>query len=465
MRGILTLLLLSSVFLDVFGQEELAFSLDDCINYALQNNEQLEIARFENDIAVTQINETLARGLPQVNGNIGVTKNFKIQTSFIQDFISPAVYGVLINESLLPNGTTIPEPQTFPAAFGTEYSGIAGITARQLIFDGSFFVGLQAAQTVKLLSERQQKLTEVEVVENISKAYYLVLIAKENVEYLGRDFQTLDTLLLETKAMYENGFVEKLDVARLQIQHNNLRTNLKNNTELLVTSLNLLKFQMGMPIDQRMTLTGSITDAESQITNDDLDQNAAYANRPEYDVLQTNKDLIALNIKNFKSQYVPNIYANFNYGWTAGTNTFGDLTTFDNSTWFRYSNLGVSISIPIFDGLSKRANIQRNQIQMKQLEQTMEQFRNNVSREVIEAKIKAENAKRNVETQTENVALAREVYEITKIKYQEGVGANLEVVDANTSLKQAQTNYLNALYEAITSQIELKKSLGTLYKQ
>ena len=146
MRGILTLLLFSTIFLDVFSQEESGFSLDDCINYALQNNEQLANARLDNDIAVTQINETLARGLPQVNGNIGVTKNFKIQTSFIQDFISPAVYGVLTNEGLVPNGTTGPEPQTFPAAFGTEYSGIAGLTARQLIFDGSFFVGLQAAQ-------------------------------------------------------------------------------------------------------------------------------------------------------------------------------------------------------------------------------------------------------------------------------------------------------------------------------
>ena len=107
-----------------------------------------------------------------------------------------------------------------------------------------------------MLSERQQKQTEVDVVENVSKAYYLVLISKENVEYLGRDFQTLDTLLRETRAMYESGFAEKLDVSRLQIQHNNLRTNLKNSTELLVTSVNLLKFQMGMPIDSTNELDG-----------------------------------------------------------------------------------------------------------------------------------------------------------------------------------------------------------------
>ncbi|GAB4239734.1 MAG: TolC family protein [Ekhidna sp.] len=462
MRGILIIILFVSILPRAVSQEVLNLSLEDCINYALENNEQLSIAKMENEIAVTQINETLARGLPQVDGNIGVTKNFRIQTSFIQDFISPAVYGVLINESLLPNGTDVPEPQTFPAAFGTEYSGIAGISARQLIFDGSFFVGLQAARTVKLLSERQQKQTEVEVVENVSKAYYLVLIAKENLEFVGRNFSTIDTLYRETQAMYDAGFAEKIDVSRLKIQHNNLRTSLKNNTELLITSLNLLKFQMGMSIDQRISLTGNLTDVDlAMVEGSDGEQ---YLNRPEYGVLQTNKDLIALNIKNFKSQYIPNIYANFNFGWTSGTNSFGDLTNFDNTTWFKYSNLGVSIGIPIFDGFSKRANIQRNKVQMRQVEASISQFKNNVSREVQEATINVENARRNVETQEENVELAKEVYTMTKVKYQEGVGSNLEVVEANTSLKEAQTNYLNALYEAITSQIELKKALGTLYK-
>lgn len=463
MRGILTLIIIIGTSIGVRAQEKLSLTLEDCIDFALENNEQLEISRLDNDIAKTQIDETLARGLPQVNGSVGVVKNFSIQTSFIQDFISPAVYGVLIDESLLPNGTQIPEPQTFPAAFGTDYSGQAGLTARQLLFDGSFFVGLKAAQTVKLLSQREQKQTEVQTVENVSKAYYLVLITTENLDFLGRNFSTIDTLLQETEAMYESGFAEKIDVSRLKIQHNNLRTELKNNTELLITSLNLLKFQMGMPLNQRIALADDLSQISLTPVNDL--EGDYYANRPEYDVLQTNKDLIDLNIKNFKYQYVPNLYANFNFGWTAGTNSFGDLTEFNSNTWFKYSNLGVTLSIPIFDGLSKRANIQRNRIQLKQLDETMDQFKNNVSREVEEAKIKVDNALRSVEAQNENVTLAQEVYDITKIKYQEGVGSNLEVIEANTSLKEAKTNYLNALYNAATSQIELKKALGTLYNK
>jgi outer membrane protein TolC len=463
MRGIFLILLIAAMLLKVDAQEqETKLSLQECIDYALKNNENLEIVRLENDIAVTQINETLARGLPQVNGSVGVVKNFSIQTSFIQDFISPAVYGVLVDESLLPDGTPVPEPQTFPAAFGTNYSGQAGFTASQLIFDGSYFVGLKAARTVKLLSQRQENQTKVEIVESVSKAFYLVLITKENLEFLGRNFSTVDTLLNETSAMYENGFAEKIDVSRIKIQHNNLRTSLKNNTELLITALNLLKFQMGMPIEIPLILDGDLS--EISLTSVEVEKEGALKQRPEYSVLQTNKDLLDLNVKNFKSQYIPNLYANYNLGWTSGTNSFGDLTNLNNRTWFRYSNLGLNLSIPIFDGLSKRSLIQRNKIQMMQVDKSMNQLKNNVDREIAESEIKMNNSIRNVESQNENVTLAEEVYNVTKIKSQEGLGSNLEVVQANTELKEAQTNYLNALYEAATAQIELKKALGILYK-
>lgn len=458
---LLTLLLFATTLLRVEAQQN-EFSLEDCINYAIENNENLKIAKFENDIAVTQINETLARGLPQVDGTVGVAKNFRIQTSFIQDFISPAVYGVLVDESLLPDGSGPGEIQTFPAAFGTNYTGQAGITARQLLFDGSYFVGLKAARTVKLLSQKQENQTKVEIVEAVSKAYYLVLITQENLEFLGRNFSTIDTLLNETNAMYENGFAEKIDVSRIKIQHNNLRTSLKNNTELLITSINILKFQMGMPIEAPLTLTGDLSSVG--LTPIEVNREGALEQRPEYEVLKTNKDLLDLNVKNFKSQYIPNLYANYNLGWTSGTNSFGDLTNFDSQTWFRYSNLGVNLSIPIFDGLSKRSLIQRNKIQMMQIDQNITQLKNTVNREILESEIKVNNSIRTVEAESENVALAEEVYNVTKIKYQEGLGTNLEVVQANTEFKEAQTNYLNALYEAATAQIELKKALGILYK-
>lgn len=460
MRAFLLSSFIVCVLSATVAQQAQPMTLEECIAYALENNERLSIAELENDIAKTQINEALSSGLPQVNGNVGVTKNIRIQTSFIQDFISPAVYGVLEREGLLVD-PVVPEPQTFPAAFGTPYTGQAGVNVRQLIFNGSFFIGLKAARTVKELSEKKQKQTEVEIVQGVSNAFYLVLIAQENLEFLASNFGTIDTLLNETQGMYDNGFAEKIDVSRIKIQHNNLKTSLQNSTELLITSINLLKFQMGMPLDQEMTLSGDLESVQLDEMEEVSDQ--AFNNRPDYDVLQTNKKLADLNILNFKSMYLPNIYANYNLGWNAGTNTFGDMTQFNGDTWFRYSNIGVTMAIPIFDGFYKRSMIQRGKVQRLQVEAGIAQLENNINREIVEARVKLANAKRSLEAQRENVELAQEVYNATKIKYQEGVGPNLEVIEANNGLKEAQTNYLNAAYDAISAQIQLKKSLGTLH--
>lgn len=441
------------------AQESLELSLQDCIDYALQNNEDLEIARLEKEISQTQIDETVAMGLPQLNGNLGVTKNFTLQVSPIEDFISPAVYGVLLAEGVPIMSSEVPEPDIFPAAFGTTWTSSFGISARQLIFDGSYFVGLKAARAVKDLTVKEERVTEVQVVENVSKAYYLVLISAENLEFSGRNFGMLDTLLNETQAMYESGFAEKIDVSRIQIQHNNAKTALKNNTELLITSIYALKLQMGMPVETSIVL---MDDLESFDVNEvvvlENEQNV-FESRPEYDVLIANQTLIDLNIQNFRSQYLPNIYANYNIGVTNGRNSFGDIA---GDPWFNYSNLGLTMSIPIFDGFSKSSLIQRNRIQSLQIDQGIDQLKNSISLEVTTAKINLENAKRDLVSQTSNIALSEEIYKMTKIKYQEGLGSNYEVVEANTSFKESQTNYLNALYGAITSQIELKKALGIL---
>lgn len=456
-------LLLSIVFIvniSLYAQQ--GMTLQECIEYALANNESLTVANLKIEYAEAQVSEQLASGLPQINGDIEITKNIEIQTSFIQDFISPAVYGVLKEENLLAQSTPVPELQTFPASFGTNYSGKAGVEVSQLIFKGSFFVGLQAAKTVKKLSALKKRQTEVEVIQKVSNAFYLVLISQKNVDYIAVNFSAIDTLLNETNTRFENGFAEKIDVSRVKIQHNNLKTSLRNSTDLLLTTIRLLKFQMGMPLQSKISINGSIDHFAMDATL--IENENAFMDRPEYNVLQTNKEIIQLNMKNFKAQYLPNIYANYKLGWTVGTSYLGDLAQINDETWFKYSNIGVSMSIPIFDGLYKKSKIQQTKVQVLQTEAGIDQLKNNISREIEEARIKLANAIRDVEAQRENVGLAQEVYNITKIKYREGVGTNLEVIEANKGLKEIQTNYLKAVYDAITFQIQLKKSLGTLNK-
>ena len=214
-----------------------------------------------------------------------------------------------------------------------------------------------------------------------------------------------------------------------------------------------------MPVYEGIELVDDLSD--ELISINEINTESDYSNRPDYQLLQTNKLLLEFNLKNLKSKMIPKLYANYNLGWISGTQNFNSLTNIQNN-WFRFSNLGLNLSIPIFKGFYNLNGIEKNKIQINQSQIGIEQFENNTNRELIEAKIKLDNAKRDIEAQKENVSLAQEVYDKTKIKYQEGVGTNLEVVQANTDLKQSQTNYLNALYEGITSQIELKKALGIL---
>jgi len=460
MKHILSFIILFPSFF-LFGQEPLEYTLDECIEYALENNEQLKIASLENQISEAKVGETLSIGLPQVTASAGVTNNIEIQRAFIEDFISPAVYGVLIENGLLPPETPIPEPQTFAAAFAAKNTGQLGLNASQLIFDGSYFVGLEAARKLKEQTKEQEVKTRIDVIEAVAKAYYLVLVTSENLELLGSNYSRLDSLLNDTQQLYESGFAEKIDVNRIQIQFNNVETDLKNRTESLITAISLLKFQMGMPISQPLKLEDELSELEF----DPIDLTALDFNpneRIEYKILQTQEELQNINVRYFKAQYVPNLYLNFGAGWVAGQQDLGDLMTFNDETWFNYANIGLTLNIPIFDGLYKRYKNQQNRLTIQQIQQSKKQTQNSISREVQTLMINYDNAVRNMEIQEENMGLAEEVFDVTRLKFQEGLGTNLEVVEADNALKEAQNRYYLALYDAIIAKIDLRKALGRI---
>lgn len=439
-----------------------AMTLKECIDYALENNDQLKIQAYEKDIAKGTIGETRSLGLPQVNAVAAFQDNLEIQTSFIQDFITPATYGVLFDEGLLEERDLGP-PASFPAQFGTPVTGNAGFSVSQLIFNGSYFVGLQAAKALEDLTDREYIQSEIDVIDAVSKAYYLVLVSQENLELITTNYNRLSKLYNETSAMYENGFVEKIEVSRLKVQLNNLKSSLSAATEMLKVSLAALKLQMGMSPDSPLALSetlDSITLELEAIPANQVDP----VNRIEYDILQENRNLAMLDIKNNKVQYLPNIYANFNLGWTAGTNTFGDLWSFDDQTWFRYTNWGLTLNIPIFDGLQKKFKIQQARHKLSQTELGLTQLEKAFKVEELNARTALYNALNDYKINEENVALAEEIFKVAEIKYQEGVGSNLEVIDADSELKTAQTNYLNALYNALVAKIDLLKALGILNK-
>ena len=448
-KRLITAVVLIGLTLTGWGQEASNshnFDLSECIEYALENNLNVINTSLDKEIADTQVGKTLSMGLPQVNINSGINYNYKVQSS-------------LIDASNFD--PTLPEGTESRVAFGQSYDGNINLTARQLIFDGSFFVGMQAARTYRELSTKEHIKTKIDVVEAVAKAYYNALVTSERLELVETNYERLDSLLNDVQVMYDNGFAEKIDVSRLKVQHNNLVVDRNKLIQYNKISNDLLKFQMGMPLNSELTLKDELSKMVFEQVGE-AQQDFNYTKRIEYSQLQTNMALVNLDLKNNRVQYVPNLYAQFNYGYNTATSQSSEW--FDGSRWFNYGAIGLSLNIPIFDGFLKSNRIQKNKIQISQIEHTMDLVENSIDLEIRQAHINMNSAIENMEAQKENMLLAEEVYNVTKIKYEEGIGSNSEVLDADTSLKTAQTNYYNALYDALVYKIDLQKAYGTLLK-
>ncbi len=440
-------LLLSSLSYHIRAQEATAMTLEQCIEYALGNNENIKNAQYERQLAKTQVGEIRAQALPQISGLGELSHN-----PLIQQIIVPNIFD--------PTGN--PE-ELIAVQFGTNYAGNATVSATQMIFDGSVFVGLRAAKTFQELSRKDQIKTEIDVVEAVTKAYYMVMVTMERQKLIDDNYGRLDTLLRETKIMFDNGFAEKIEVDRIRVQYNNVNIERQNVSRDIEVSFYLLKFQMGMDIYEPIRLGNDIADIELDLelaTYEGFD----YPDRIEYSQMMTNRQLAKYELQNNQIQYAPRLSVFANGGAVMGTNEFSNIFNF-GSSWFPFAAYGVRLEIPIFDGLLKSHRIQANRIEIAQTENQLSMLKNNINLEIEQSSTKLQNNLELLKAQEENRVLASEVFEVSKIKYQEGVGSNIEVIDAEIAFKEAETNYYNALYEVLVAKVEREKALGILLKK
>ncbi len=449
--GLFTLLILFSK--GVWAQEESsseksvggAYSLKQCIDFALQNHEQIKNAELENEVSQAKVKETVGIGLPQVSGKFDVTGNLEIQ----KQFVPGDALGV-------PGG----DPnQLIALGFGVPYSNNANITITQLVFNGSYLVGLQASKVYKELSEKQLSKTKIDVIEAVTKAYYSTLVAEERLKLLEINKGQLDALLSDMKVMYENGLTDKLELQRLNVNINNLQTEIQKIENLVVVSQQLLKFQMGADMSADITLSETLESYVSKLTPAG-EQTANYTNRIEYKQLETQKLLQELDLKNKKVQRYPSLGAFASMGYTAGGLDFAQAFEFDK--WEPYMMIGLSLNVPVFSGFQSTYQIQQSSLKLKQIDNNFNLLKRSIDFETSQTQKDYQNVLSTLDIQKENIELAKEVFDVTKIKYKEGYASNLEVVQAESSLKEAQSNYFGAIYDALVAKVALDKALGNL---
>lgn len=283
------------------------------------------------------------------------------------------------------------------------------------------------------------------------------MVGKTQLTSIDANIELLEKLLKDTKEIYKNGFAEKLDVDKATVQLNNLNTEKVKIENTLKAGNSGLKFLMGMPQQDVLTLTDTLS--EETIKDNILNESYDYKNRKEFQLLTLVEKLGNYNVKRYKLGKLPTVAAFGTYSKNAQRSKFN---FFNKGEWFPTAIIGLNISVPIFDGFKKNALIQQSRIELQKTQNNITQLKQSIDYDVEQSRIKMTSALLTLDNQKKNIALAESVYNTTKKKYEQGLGSSLEIFMAQTEFKVAQNNYYSALYDAINAKIDWQKATGKL---
>ena len=419
-----------------------AFNIQQALEYAKANNVQVKNALLNVQAQKETNREITAAALPNIFGTGNVINNLNIPVNLLP--------GEIIGQ---PAGTFV------PVRFGTKYNSTVGIQLQQTLFDGQVFVGLQARKTSVDFQLKNVEVTEELIKANIYKVYYQLVASKTQIQILDANIQRLEKLENDTRILYNNGFAEKLDEDKVSIQLTNLNTEKVKALNSIEIGYLGLKTLLGMPAKDTLELTEKITEGQIE-ANILADTGFQYQDRKEYQYLELAKKLNEYNIKRYQLSYLPTLSMSAAYNKNAQRNTF-DLFVKDGE-WFTASFVAFNISIPIFSGFAKDAQVAKSKIDLRQTNNQLENLKNTIDNEVQQARINFNTAQNTLRFQKKNMELAEKVYNQTRKKYEIGTGSNIEISAAQTDLITAQNNYLSALYGAIVARIDYLKATGKL---
>lgn len=482
MKKLYCILILSLLFPAFAWSQQNAvesFTLEQAIEYALKSSDNAKNAAIDQEIANAKVNETRGIGLPQVSASATVLHNEKLARFFstkataygFSDASKPESPNYVPYDQFLPElaNNDVLASQNF---FQLKSNGQAGISVSQLIFNASYLVGLKAASTYKELSEKQAQQTNEAIIQNVSKAFYGVLINNERVKLFDSNIARVDSLLRSTKAFNENGFAEEIDVDRIEVALNNLLAERDKFLGLQQLAIDLLKFQMNYPLENEIALTGTIAALTVDRDISSLSKDWDYKSRIDYSILETNRNLQELNIKNKYSEGLPNLvgFADFGYSTQSGNisgvfktnSSISDNGQLGPDKWYPTTSFGVTLNIPIFSGLQRTYKLRQEKLTAIKIENGFNSLKRGIDLEIRQNTTSYNNALRSLDAQERNVKLAEKIARVTKIKYKEGVGSSLEVTEAESALRESQINYYSALYDAAISRIDLIKAYGKI---
>ncbi|MFA6060893.1 MAG: TolC family protein [Taibaiella sp.] len=407
-----------------------AFSLEQCIQFAYSHSPLLNQAVLDQQITEHGIKSRLADWYPQIRFDYNVQHAFQLQVSNI-------------------NG------QLIPLGLRNTSSGQLGLT--QNLFSSDALLASNSAGQVRRQAAQNVVANKIDVTVNVGKAFYDVLLTREQIKILDENIIRLDRSLTDAYNQYEGGIVDKVDYKRATIALNNTKAQRKTTDEVLKAKYAYLRMQMGLPDSIQLKLDYDSSRLET-LAIADTSGNIALQNRIEYQQLQTQKKLQDINYNYYKWQFIPTIQAYGNYNLNYLNNDFDKLYR-DN---YPNSFAGVRVGIPIFQGFRRVQNMKQAKLQSDRVNYDIEQLQLSVSTEVSQAMAAYKGYLNDYYTLKENVDIAKDVFNTIELQYKSGIKTYLEVITAQTDLRAAELNYNNALYQLLASKFDLQRALGSI---
>ncbi len=424
------------------AQEPRQLSLDQAIKYALDHNSALQMAIIDQKIAGHRQWETTAMGLPQVNGNVDY-----------QGFIN-------IPTQLIPAEFFGGEPGEFAEVkFGTKHNLTAGIRVSQLVFDGSYLVGLRTARIYRDLSNQQVERTQLEVRANVTETYLIALLAKQNLAIVRQNLTNLEKTLLETQKVLEAGFTDPLNVDQLQLATTNLKNTMANLERQSELAINLLKFQIGMEIGSAVKLTDNLDGLMENLSAEALNlANFDVERHIDYRLLKSQEAMNVMGLKLEQSRLLPSINASFVWQQSAQRNKFNIFS--GSEPWFPTTLAAININIPIFSSGMRSARVSQKRLDLQKAQVATWQVKQSLELQVQRSVAAWKTALDQHHNQWGNLDLAKRILERTVIMHREGLATSLELTQANDQLLKAQADYLNTLFEILNAKNNIERAKG-----
>lgn len=439
-KGILIIGLIFWSITTLSQEKTLTLSLDEAVSYALKNNYDNKAAKNDIEAAKERKWETTTIGLPQFDGKVDYLNNLKRQFPGV-DFDQDGVVD-----------------------FNAKHSVNAGVTLKQLLFDGSYLVGLQSARTYLKISEQAKEKTELLTREAVINAYGNILITEKNIEILENNIKVLTKNYNDAKKIFENGLNEEEDVEQLEITLGNLKSQHNAAKRMKDIAYKMLNISIGSPIETKLVLTDSLDSlTESNINFGLITQAFDLENHIDFKIAENDRESKRLLMKLEQSKALPSLNAFLNYNYIANSETF---TFFNNSqTWIGTSTLGLSLNIPIFSSFGRRSKTQQAKIALATADIRLTEIKQKLNLQVKQAKSNYQLSVENYQTAKKNLNLAERIEKKQRVKFFEGISTSFDLTQAQNQLYTQQQNYISSMLEVIANKAKLENALNIPIKK